>query len=149
MTMYKDLKYLVGGSSVAILALVGVMFFSPLSSQFADDSVSRGSSWEMDIDEFINANQTDRALNLVDSLIEVKSQNLPRFAYFDRFLSEDERMDVANSRADIYELQWKRIEILKATNQIDALRDALEDYVYVIGYNQEAAENMLKQLNNE
>lgn len=149
MTMYKDLKYLVGGSSVAILALVGVMFFSPLSSQFADDSVSRGSSWEMDIDEFINANQTDRALNLVDSLIEVKSQNLPRFAYFDRFLSEDERMDVANSRADIYELQWKRIEILKATNQTDALRGALEDYVDVIGYNQEAAERMLKQLNNE
>ena len=149
MTMYKDLKYLVGGSSVAILALVGVMFFSPLSSQFADDSVSRGSSWEMDIDEFINANQTDRALNLVDSLIEVKSQNLPRFAYFDRFLSEDERMDVANSRADIYELQWKRIEILKATNQTDALRGALEDYVDVIGYNQEAAERMLKQLNND
>ena len=147
--MYKDLKYLVGGSSVAILALVGVMFFSPLSSQFADDSVSRGSSWEMDIDEFINANQTDRALNLVDSLIEVKSQNLPRFAYFDRFLSEDERMDVANSRADIYELQWKRIEILKATNQTDALRGALEDYVDVIGYNQEAAERMLKQLNND
>ena len=149
MTMYKDLKYLVGGSSVAILALVGVMFFSPLSSQFADDSVSRGSSWEMDIDEFINANQTDRALNLVDSLIEVESQNLPRFAYFDRFLSEDERIDVANSRADIYELQWKRIEILKATNQTDALRGALEDYVDVIGYNQEAAERMLKQLNNE
>lgn len=149
MTMYKDLKYLVGGSSVAILALVGVMFFSPLSSQFADDSVSRGSSWEMDIDEFINANQTDRALNLVDSLIEVKSQNLPRFAYFDRFLSEDERMDVANSRADIYELQWKRIEILKATNQTDALRGALEDYVDVIGYNQEAAESMLNQLNSK
>ncbi len=82
-------------------------------------------------------------------MIEVKSQNLPRFAYFDRFLSEDERMDVANSRADIYELQWKRIEILKATNQTDALRGALEDYVDVIGYNQEAAERMLKQLNNE
>lgn len=147
--MYKDLKYLVGGSSVVILALVGVMFFSPLSSQFADDSVSRSSSWEMDIEELINANQYNQALNLVDSLIEVKSQNLPRFAYFDRFLSEDERMDVANARADVYELQWKRIEILNATNQKDVLRDALEDYVDVIGYNQEAAERMLKQLNNE
>lgn len=146
--MYKDLKYLVGGSSVVILALVGVMFFSPLSSQFADDSVSRSSSWEMDIEELINANQYNQALNLVDSLIEVKSQNLPRFAYFDRFLSEDERMDVANARADVYELQWKRIEILNATNQKDVLRDALEDYVDVIGYNQEAAERMLKQLNN-
>ena len=147
--MHKDLKYLVGGSSVAILTLVGFMFFSPLSSQFADDSVSRGSSWEMDIEELISANQYNPALNLVDSLIEVKSQDLPRFAYFDRFLSEDERMDAANARVDIYELQWKRIELLKATNQIDALRVALEDYVDVIGYNQEVAEALLKQLNNK
>lgn len=146
---HQDLKYLVGGSSVVILVLTSVMFFSPLSSQFTDESVSRGSSWMMDVDELVNSNQTEQALNLVDSLIEVKSQDLPRFAYFDRFLSEDERMDVANARADIYELQWKRIEILKATNQIGALRDALEDYVDVIGYNQEVAESMLNQLNSK
>lgn len=147
--MYKDLKYLVGGSSVVILALVGVMFISPLSSQFTDDSVSRGSSWIIDVDELINENQEEQALRLVDSLIEVKSQDLPRFAYFDRFLSEDERMDVANARADVYELQWKRIEILKATNQINALRDALEDYVDVIGYNQDAAKALLKPINSK
>lgn len=104
---------------------------------------------EVDINELIEANQANSALSLVDSLIEVKSQNLPRFAYFDRFLSEDERMDAANARADVYELQWKRIEILKATNQINALRDALGDYVNVIGYNQEAAEALLKQLNSK
>ena len=147
--MYKELKYLIGGSSVIIIALVGVMFFSPLSSQFTDDSVSRGSSWIIDVDELINENQEEQALRLVDSLIEVKSQNLPRFAYFDRFLSEDERMDIANARADVYELQWKRIEILNATNQKDVLRDALEDYVDVIGYNQEAAEALLKQINSK
>lgn len=147
--MYKDLKYFVGGSSVIIIALVGVMFFSPLSSQFTDDSVSRGSSWIIDVDELINENQEELALRLVDSLIEVKSQNLPRFAYFDRFLSEDKRMDAANARADVYELQWKRIEILNATNQKDVLRDALEDYVGVIGYNQEAAEALLKQINSK
>lgn len=147
--MNNDLKYFVGGSSIVILALVGVMFFSPLSSQFPDKCISRGSSWVIDVDELINHNQEELALRLIDSLIEVKSQNLPRFAYFDRFLSESERMDIANARADVYELQWKRIEILKATNQINALRDALEDYVDVIGYNQEAAEALLKQLNNK
>ena len=147
--MYKELKYLIGGSSVIIIALVGVMFFSPLSSQFTDDSVSRGSSWVIDVDELINHNQEEQALRLVDSLIEIKSTDLPRIAYLDRFLSEDERMDAANARADVYELQWKRIEILKATNQIGALRDALEDYVDVIGYNQEAAESMLNQLNSK
>lgn len=144
-----EIRFIVSCSGCIILALVGVMFFSPLSSQFIDDSVSRGSSWVMDVDELINHNQEEQALHLVDSLIEVKSQNLPRFAYFDRFLSEDERMEVANARADIYELQWKRIELLKVTCQVDALRDALEDYVDVIGYNQEAAEVLLKQLNSK
>ena len=103
----------------------------------------------MDVDELISHNQEEQALHLVDSLIEVKSQDLPRLAYFDRFLSEDERMDVANARADVYELQWKRIEILKATNQIGALRDALEDYVDVIGYNQDAAKALLKPINSK
>lgn len=147
--IYEELIHIVGGTVLVVLALVGVMFFSPLSIQFVDEGVSRGSSWEMDIDELVNANQAKQALNLVDSLIEVKSQNLPCFAYFDRFLSEDERMDAANARADIYELQWKRIEILNSTNQTESLRDALEDYVSVIGYNQEAAEVMLKQLNSK
>ena len=132
-----------------IMALVGVMFFSPLSSQFTDDSVSRGSSWVIDVDELINHNQEEQALRLVDSLIEVKSTDLLRIAYLDRFLSEDERMDAANARADVYELQWIRIEILKATNQTDALRGTLEDYVDVIGYNQEAAEALLKQINSK
>lgn len=144
-----EIRFIVGCSGAIILALVGVMFFSPLSSQFTDDSVSRGSSWKMDVEELINHNQEEQALHLVDSLIEVKSQDLPRFAYFDRFLSEDERMDIANSRADVYELQWKRIEILKATNQINALRDALEDYVDVIGYNQDAAKALLKPINSK
>ena len=147
--MFKDLKYLIGGSSVIILTLVSIMFFSPLSSQFTEDSVSRGSSWEMDVDELVNAGLSEQALHLVDSLIQIKCQSLPCLAYFDRFLSEDERDEVADARADIYELQWKRIELLKANNSTDALCDALEDYVEVIGYNQEAAESMLKQLNNK
>ena len=145
----KDLKYIIIVSQLLIMALVGILFFSPLSLQFTDDSVSRGSSWVIDVDEFINHNQEEQALHLVDSLIKVKSQDLPRFAYFDRFLTEDKRIDVANARADVYELQWKRIEILNATNQKDVLLDALEDYVDVIGYNQETAEALLKQINSK
>ena len=57
------------------------MFFSPLSLQFTDDSISRGSSCVIDVEELINHNQEELALRLVDSLIEVKSQNLHRFAY--------------------------------------------------------------------
>lgn len=147
--LWRESGLVVFMSIITIIILVCTMFFSPLSSQFTDNSVSRGSSWVMDIDALVDASQPEQALNLVDSLIKVKGQDLPRFAYFDRFLSEDERIDAANARADVYELQWKRIEILKVTNQIDALRDALEHYVNIIGYNQEAAENMLNQLNSK
>ena len=147
--MYTDLKYLVCGSSVAILALVGIMFFSPLASQFVADGAGRGASWKMDIDELIDSNQHERALSVVDSLIDAKRGNLPRFAYFDRFLSEDERYDAANARADIYELQWMRIELLSAANNTSALREALEEYVGIIGYNRDAAKCMLKLLNDK
>lgn len=147
--LWRESGLVVFMSIITIIILVCTMFFSPLSSQFTDNSVSRGSSWVMDIDALVDASQPEQALNLVDSLIKVKGQDLPRFAYFDRFLSEDERIDAANARADVYELQWKRIEILKATNQINALRDALGDYVDVIGYNQEAAEVLLNQLNSK
>lgn len=148
-SVQRDLKYLIGGAGFVILGLVGVMLFSPLSLQFNDADVGRGGDWEMEIDDLIDSNQAAQALMLVDSLIDVKSQGLPRLAYFDRYLSEDERMDATNARADIYELQWRRIELLNATNQREALLDALEEYADVIGYNQEAAEAMLKHLNCE
>lgn len=145
----KDLKWLIGGSGVFILALVGVMFFSPLSSQFTDDSVSRGSSWEIEIDALLIENQTEQALNLVNSLVEEESVDLPRWTYFDRYLSEDKQYVVANVRAEIYDLQWKRIEILKTMGRTDDLQDALEEYSRVIGYNQNASKSMLKQLNGK
>lgn len=149
MMVYNDLKRIIYASVAAILLLVGVMFFSPLSLQFNDADAVRGSCQDMNINDFVDAGQAECALNIIDSLIGVKGKKLPRFAFFDRYLPEDERMNVANARADIYELQWKRIEILKATNQDSALCEALEDYVNVIGYNQETAEMMLKQLNDK
>ena len=86
---------------------------------------------------------------VVDSLICVKSKGLPRFSYFDRYLSEEERDDAMTARVDIYDLQWRRIEILKIMGRIGPLRKALEDYTDIIGYNQDAAKDMLKQLNGE
>lgn len=147
--MYKDLKYLIGGSCFLILTLVGGMLFSPLSSQFTDEDISRGSSWNIELDQLFTKGQTEYALSVVDSLIEVKSKELPRFAYFDRFLSEEERYDATNARADIYDLWWMRIDILQKLNETVALREDLKDYSKIIGYNQEAAKAMLKQLKDK
>lgn len=149
--MYKDLKYIIGGSAILILFLVCVMFFSPLSSQFTDayDGALRGSLCEADVNELLDSNQYEQALYLVDSLIEAKSKDIPDIAYFDRFLPEDERYKVINARVDIYELQWLRIEILKSINDLQSLHDALEKYVRVIGYNQDSAAIMLQTIKTQ
>lgn len=145
----RDMMYVISTSCLLVLCLVGFMFFSPLSSQFTEEGSVRGESWETEISEYITTKNYPQALLVVDSIIESKQEGLPRFSYFDRFLAEEERVDVANARADIYELQWKRIGILKEMGNRESLVEALNDYCTVIGYNQDKAKAMLSLLENE
>lgn len=141
--------YVISTSCLLVLCLVGFMFFSPFSLQFTEDGAGRGESWGMDISEHISTKNYPLALHVVDSIIKSKQAGLPRWGYLDRFLAEEERVDVANARADIYELQWKRIEILEAMGDRTSLVEALKDYSAVIGYNQDKAKTMLDSLENE
>lgn len=148
-TTINDLRRMIVVSGVVVIGLVGFMFFSPLSSQFIEEGSVRGESWETEVSEYISTKNYPQALQMVDSIIESKNEGLPRFSYLDRFLAEEERVDVANSRADIYELQWKRIGILKEMGNHATLIEALNDYCTVIGYNQDKAKAMLSSLENE
>lgn len=144
----RDLKRILCASGISILVLSGVMIFSPLSSQFNDEGGAiKGGMSEWDIDSLVEVKEYQIALNRVDSIITEKGHDLFRFPYFDRFLSEKERYDASILRAEIYDLQWKRIEILQATNDNTALKVALEDYSDIIGYNQERAKSLLNQIN--
>lgn len=145
----RDMVYVISTSCLLVLCLVGFMFFSPFSLQFTEDGAGRGNSWGMDISENISTKNYPQALHVVDSLIRCKQASLPRWGYLDRFLAEEERVDVANARADIYELQWKRIEILEEMGDRASLVEALKDYSAVIGYNQDKAKAMLGSLENE
>lgn len=148
-TTIKDLRRLIVVSGIVVFGLVGFMFFSPLSSQFTEEGSIRGESWETEVSEYISTKNCPQALLVVDSIIESKHEGLPRFSYMDRFLAEEERVDVANARADIYELQWMRIGILKGMGNRALLVKALNDYCTVIGYNQDKAKAMLSSLENE
>lgn len=148
-TTTKDLRRMIIVSGIIVFGLVGFMFFSPLSSQFIEDGVGRGESWETAVSEYISTKNYPQALQTVDSIIESKYEGLPRFSYMDRFLAEEKRVDVANARADIYELQWMRIGILKEMGNRALLVEALNDYCTVIGYNQDKAKAMLSSLENE
>ena len=144
-----DLRRMIIVSGIVVLGLVGFMFFSPLSSQFTEEGAVRGESWETEISGYISTKNYPQALHVVDSIIKSKQEGLPRFSYLDRFLSEEERVDVANARADLYELQWLRIGILKEMGNRALLVEALNDYCTVIGYNQDKAKTMLDSLENE
>lgn len=142
----RDLKRIMCASSFSVVVLVGVMFFSPLASLFNDEGLSRGAASEWELDSLVEAKEYQSALVKVDSIIADKKNGLPHFTYFDRFLSERERYDASVTRAEIYDLQWKRIEILHAKNDVVTLEAALDNYVDIIGYNQERAKALLNHI---
>lgn len=145
----RDLKRILCASTLSVVILIGVMIFSPLASQFDDNGLNRGAAGEWALDSLVEAKEYQSALVRVDSIIAEKKSGLPRFAYFDRFLSEQERYDASVARTEVYDLQWKRIEILRATRDEAILKSALEDYADIIGYNQERAKALLKQIKEE
>ena len=142
----RDLKRILCASTLSIVILVGVMMFSSLSSQFDDDGLNRGAASEWELDSLVQAKEYQSALVRVDSIIADKKSGLSRFAYFDRFLSVQKRYEASVARAEIYDLQWKRIEILQAKRDEAVLKSALEDYADIIGYNQERAKALLNQI---
>lgn len=134
-------------SVFSIFVLLFIIMFSPLSMQYREDGAIRASaSHILDIDSLVASKDFSIALIKVDSIIELKSKSLPHFAYFDRFMSKEERYKATLSRIEIYDLQWKRIEILRAQNNIVLLRQALDDYSDIIGYNQEMAKSLLEEI---
>lgn len=145
----RDTKILLSCSCICIICLLTFLFFSPLSSQFAVEDVGRGDDGEDRVMEEIVVMDYEEALNAVDNLIVDKQEGLPRVVYFDRFLAEDERIEAANARADIYDLQWNRIMILKELGNEALLIEALEDYSTIIGYNQDKAKALLHSLKSE
>lgn len=141
----KSLRRMVVGSSCLVLAFLAIMMFSPLSEQYYDDGGAiRGA---MNINSFDTIEDYQCALNKTDSLIAEKSEGLRRFAYFDRFLPDNEQYDATINREEIYELQWKRMEILYAIGNDEDLKKALKDYCKIFGYHQDEAKAMLNQIN--
>lgn len=133
-------------SGIAVMGLVAFMLFSPLSLQFTEECVRGSISSGDQVSDIISQKELLHTLDVVDSTISSKEKGLPRFAYLDRFLDEDERIVAANARADIYELQWRRIGLLKVTGDQASLVDALRAYSRIIGYNQAKAEAMLHSI---
>ena len=142
----RDLKRILGISIFFVVMLIGAMIFSPFATQFDDDGLIRGAVNEWELDSLLETKEYQAALVRIDSIIAEKESDLPRIAYFDRFLPEQERYDATVARAEIYDLQWKRIEILQAKRDETALKSALEDYSNIIGYNQERAKALLNQI---
>lgn len=146
---WKDLRRMMYVSGGLVVTIVGVMVFSPLAMQFGEGGALRGESSTAELDSILSLQDYSAALHWVDSCITANERDLPRYAYFDRFLSEEERYDVSLRRSELYDLRWTRISILKQMDDKAALKEALEDYCGIIGYNQEQAKEMLNQMKGE
>lgn len=141
----QDALRLIVVSITGMILLLIIMFFSPLSMQF-HEGVGRGELNATSFDELIENKDFDGALAIVDSLIVIKREGLPRFPFFDRFLAEEECYHASLARLEIYELQWNRIDLLKAKDDKTALIKELRPYIRIIGYHQEDAQELLKQM---
>ena len=144
--MRKDLGHMIGVSGGLVAAIVGVMMFSPLAAQYDESGAVRGDASTAVVESLMAAKDYPAALRWVDSCIAEKQIDLPRWAYFDRFKSEEERYKTSSTRAEIYDLQWTRINILREMGEKKALEEALHEYSGIIGYNQEQAREMLAQM---
>lgn len=132
---------------LAVVALVFIMISSPLSQQYNENiTFARGVENDNILDSLIQQQDYQTALELVNAEIVERSNNLPKMPYFDRFHPKQERYEISLSRAEIYELRWKKMEILSAQHNITALRKELKGYSSIIGYHQEEAKDKLKQL---
>ena len=141
-----DVGRMIGVSGGLVAAIVGVMMFSPLAAQYDESGVVRGDASTALVDSLMVAKDYPAALRWVDSCIAEKQIDLPRWAYFDRFKSEEERYKISSNRAELYDLQWTRINILREMGEKKALEEALHEYSGIIGYNQEQAKEMLEQM---
>ena len=148
-TLTKDLRRILCVSVCLIITLISLLIFSPLAEQYYVEGTLRGTSNEITIDSLVKVENYQLALDMTDTLIANKSKGLRQFAYFDRYSPERERYEISIQRAEIYDLQWKRIEILLSWNHGDELYKALKDYSKIIGYHQEEANALLNQLKNK
>ena len=134
-------------SACVLLTLLAIMMLSPFASQFDENGSSRGAASYYEIDSLIDANNYQSALKMVDSIIAENNNGLGRFSYFDRFLSDEDYEDASERRTEIYDLQWKRIEILQASGDTERLKPELKRYSRIVGFNQEEAKAMLNKIN--
>lgn len=140
----RDTIRFIGISSCFILVLFSVMVLSPWSYQFdGAASLSTSDVFRGDGDVFGESVDPELELAEISSSIESLSSALPSYSYFDRFYSKEKREEFKEARAEIYELQWKRIILLQETKQTETLKEVLKDYVKVIGHHQADAEHIL------
>lgn len=145
----RDIRRLAIVPSFCVAALICVMLFSPLSQQYTDIGLARGMTCSEELDSLVQVRDFQSALDYINREINILNEDIPKIAYLDRFRSKQERYEISLVRAEIYELNWVRIQVLSAQGDNAALHDALKKYSHVIGYHQSEAKSLLKQLEGE
>lgn len=142
----QKLRIMLGAACVIAAVVGGIVLLTPPSIQMNGDMampMSRDAG-------VVFGDEVDYESELaeLDSIIEQKEDSLPSVTFFDRFKSEEKRMDLNKKRSEVYELQWRKICLLLQQGQQEALlRDELEEFVEIDGYHRERARELLEELN--
>lgn len=142
----QGMRIMLGAACVIAAVVGGIVLLTPPSIQMNGDMampMSRDAG-------VVFGDEVDYASELaeLDSIIEQKEDSLPSVTFFDRFKSEEKRMDLNKKRSEVYELQWRKICLLLQQGQQEALlRDELEEFVEIDGYHRERARELLEELN--
>lgn len=148
----RDLLCSMGVSCSIVLLIVSVMIFSPYAYQYryrdmVQVAIDGQGMTVLMYDEKCPDRSRSHTLDEVNQAIATYDKDLPSIPYFDRFFSREKAMRFAMERAEIYDLKWERIVLLWKSEQYEQLRHDLEEYVQLVGYNQQSAIQALKMLN--
>lgn len=152
-------RWTIGMSAAACLAVgffaVKPMFMTHTSDgnyampDFGTTAIYRGGDDSItEVDSLIKAKDYDIALSRIDTLISECKDNISALELTDS-LTEKDAYRLKEYEQDLYQLEWRRINLLLATDNEQGAKQALETFIKKSGKYSQQADSLLRTLTNK
>lgn len=152
-------RWTIGMSAAACLAIgflaIKPMFITHTSESnyampdFGTTAVYRGGDDSItEVDSLIKAKDYDMALSKIDTLISECRDNISALELTDS-LTEKDAYRLKEYGQDLYQLEWRRINLLLATDNEQDGKQALETFIKKDGEYSYQADSLLRTLTNK
>lgn len=152
-------RWTIGMSAAACLAVgffaIKPMFISHTSEgnyampDFGTTAVYRGGDNSLaEVDSLINVKDYDIALSRIDALISGCKDNISTLELTDS-VTEKDAYRLKEYEQDLYQMEWRRINLLLATDNEQDGKQALEAFTQKSGEYSHQADSLLRTLTNK